>query len=116
MRVLVLSTRYPPEHAGGYELHCAGNVAHLRRHGHAVRVLTSGPAPDAPEDDVHRELLRFPAKPVPTPAADGRSPHPPAARRRPSSYHAEGLGVLSLAGAATVRSVHECGVTASVHV
>ncbi len=70
MRVLVLSTRYPPEHAGGYELHCAGNVAHLRRHGHTVRVLTSGPAPAVPEDDVHRELRRFPAVPAATaPAA-----------------------------------------------
>ena len=74
MRVLVITTRHPPEHAGGYELQCAGNVAHLRRHGHAVRVLTSGPSPATPEEDVHRELHRFPARPAPLdPRAAGRA-------------------------------------------
>jgi glycosyltransferase involved in cell wall biosynthesis len=65
VRVLVLSTRYPPEHAGGYELHCQGNVRHLRAHGHDVRVLTSGPGSGEP--GVARELWRFPAAPEPTP-------------------------------------------------
>jgi glycosyltransferase involved in cell wall biosynthesis len=57
--------RYPPRHTGGYELTCASAVAHLRRHGHHVRVLT-GRDPLAPDDapqDVHRELARFPSRP-----------------------------------------------------
>ncbi|HEX8104458.1 MAG TPA: glycosyltransferase [Solirubrobacteraceae bacterium] len=63
MRVLVVSTDYPPHRCGGYELQCAGAVAHLRAHGHEVRVLTSaraGGAPDPLATGVHRDLVRFP--------------------------------------------------------
>jgi len=67
VRVLCVATDYPPHRAGGYELQCAGAVAHLRARGHAVRVLTSsrGAASAAADarGDVHRDLIRFPAVP-----------------------------------------------------
>jgi glycosyltransferase involved in cell wall biosynthesis len=51
---------YPPHHLGGYELVWQAAVAHLRRRGHQVRVLTSdhreAGAPDGEEPDVHRDL------------------------------------------------------------
>ena len=63
MRVLVLSTRFPPHHTGGYELHCAASVADLRRHGHEVRVLTSSlrhaGVSDPPGEPVDRTLRAF---------------------------------------------------------
>ena len=40
MRILVVTNRFPPAVSGGYELECAGVVAHLRRK-HEVTVLTS---------------------------------------------------------------------------
>lgn len=39
MRILVVSLRYPPYVAGGYELSCAEAVRELRRRGHDVHVL-----------------------------------------------------------------------------
>jgi glycosyltransferase involved in cell wall biosynthesis len=66
VRVLVLSTDFPPHRAGGYELHCAMAVEHLRAHGHDVHVLTSareGGAPDA-DPQVRRTLTRFAPEPA----------------------------------------------------
>ena len=40
MRILVVTDRFPPAVHGGYEIECAGVVAHLRRE-HEVTVLTS---------------------------------------------------------------------------
>lgn len=66
MRVLVLSTLYPPVAFGGYEVECSAVVERLREH-HEVLVLTSaggdadasGDA-DAPEQThVRRELTRL---------------------------------------------------------
>ncbi len=57
MRILVVSTLYPPAVRGGYEVECADVVGRLREH-HEVLVLTSDhplPAP-AVEELVAREL------------------------------------------------------------
>ena len=62
MRILSVGNMYPPHSLGGYELTWRSAVAHLRRSGHEVRVLTTNfrlprPDPDGDEDaDVHREL------------------------------------------------------------
>jgi glycosyltransferase involved in cell wall biosynthesis len=40
-RVLVLTSRYPPHHEGGYEVSCHDVVERWRRRGHDVTVLTS---------------------------------------------------------------------------
>ena len=76
LRVLCVSTDFPPHREGGYELKCASFVEHLRAHGHAVRVLTSareGEPPD-PRGFVRRELVRFPVAPQRTrPAAAWRA-------------------------------------------
>ena len=40
MRILVVSTLYPPVAFGGYEVECSGVVERLREH-HEVLVLTS---------------------------------------------------------------------------
>lgn len=66
MRVLVLSTLYPPVAFGGYEVECSGVVERLREH-HEVLVLTSagggadhGHDGDAMEQaHVRRELTRL---------------------------------------------------------
>ena len=66
MRVLVVTTDFPPHRCGGYELQCAATVEHLRAAGHEVRVLTSarGPATRAERrSGVIRELIRFPSTP-----------------------------------------------------
>ena len=65
MKVLSISTGYPPHRAGGYELQCRDATEHLRAAGHRVRILSgAGPlaASDAAED-VHRKLPRFPVVP-----------------------------------------------------
>jgi len=67
MRVLAISTDYPPHGCGGYEQQCRDSAEHLRREGHGVRVL-SGTAPPAAGDrehDVYRDLPRFPVEPAP---------------------------------------------------
>ena len=60
MRVLSVGNMYPPHHLGGYELVWRSAVEHLRRSGHAARVLTSdlrlGRVSAADDPDVHREL------------------------------------------------------------
>jgi glycosyltransferase involved in cell wall biosynthesis len=70
LRILCVSTLYPPHHTGGYELHCASAVRDLRRHGHDVRVLASAHrhpgVEDGAEPGVFRELVRFPRSPRPT--------------------------------------------------
>lgn len=44
MRILALSSRYPPDDVGGYELACCSVMNHLQARGHEVSVLTSGGA------------------------------------------------------------------------
>ena len=41
LRVLVVISRYPPHHVGGYELRCRDVARELARRGHGVTVLTS---------------------------------------------------------------------------
>ncbi len=57
MRILVVSTLYPPVALGGYEVECAGVVEHLRGR-HDVLVLTSDRDRSRESDDesVRREL------------------------------------------------------------
>jgi glycosyltransferase involved in cell wall biosynthesis len=70
MRVLCISTDYPPPAAGGYELQCQDFVAYLRRRGHEPTVLT-GRSADATDGDrsVRRTLPRFSVSPQPVPLA-----------------------------------------------
>ena len=58
MRVLAVSTFFPPVALGGYEVECSGVVEHLAARGHEVLVLTSSKdRASAPADDrVRREL------------------------------------------------------------
>ena len=60
MRVLTVGNLYPPHHFGGYEQVWQGAVAHLREHGHDVRVLCTGfrhpGVPDGDEPQVDRAL------------------------------------------------------------
>jgi len=64
VKLLAVSSRYPPDDVGGYELACADVMTRLRTRGHEVHVLTSlgqreAPAvPVAGEEQVHR-LLDF---------------------------------------------------------
>jgi glycosyltransferase involved in cell wall biosynthesis len=76
MRILVLSTLYPPVAVGGYEVECSGVVERLREH-HDVLVLTSDQdqASVAAQPDVRRDLQRL------TPDARGAL-HAPAASLR----------------------------------
>jgi glycosyltransferase involved in cell wall biosynthesis len=55
MRVLVVSTLYPPAALGGYEVECSGVVERLRER-HEVLVLSSDAAGLAPQAHVRREL------------------------------------------------------------
>jgi len=86
MRILVVSTLYPPVALGGYEVECAGVVEHLRRR-HEVLVLTSDRdrASTAGEDSVRRELRYL------TPDARG------ALRAPLASLHAAQAGRRALA-------------------
>lgn len=60
-RVLVITSAYPPEHLGGYELSCRDVVDRWRAGGHEVLVLTgrsrSGRA--LGDDGVRRELVTY---------------------------------------------------------
>jgi glycogen(starch) synthase len=60
MRILTVGNMYPPHHLGGYELVWRSAVAHLRRAGNRVRVLTTDhrvpSATPGEDDDVHRDL------------------------------------------------------------
>ena len=60
MRILVVSTLYPPVAFGGYEVECSGVVEHLRER-HDVLVLTRDQdrASIAERSDVRRELRRL---------------------------------------------------------
>jgi glycosyltransferase involved in cell wall biosynthesis len=60
MRILVVSTLYPPVAFGGYEVECSGVVEHLRK-SHEVLVLTSSQdrARAPQQTDVRRELQRL---------------------------------------------------------
>jgi glycogen synthase len=69
VRVLCVSTDYPPATRGGYEQQCADLVAHLRARGHAVRILAGAGPRSRADGDVHRDLPRFPVQPVPTTSA-----------------------------------------------
>ncbi len=55
MRILVVSTLYPPAALGGYEVECSSVVECLRER-HEVLVLTSASANVPPEAHVRREL------------------------------------------------------------
>jgi glycogen synthase len=68
MRVLCVSTDYPPPCAGGYERQCAGFVEHLRRRGHEVDVLAGAGAPAGGDPHVQRVLPRFAVEPRPVAA------------------------------------------------
>jgi glycosyltransferase involved in cell wall biosynthesis len=61
MRILVLSSFYPPHHLGGYEIACESAVRGLRERGHELRVVTSRHrTPDVSEDgDADRVLHLF---------------------------------------------------------
>ena len=58
MRVLCVSTDFPPPAAGGYELQCHAFVDHLRRHGHEPVVL-AGSGAGMGDPSVRRLLPRF---------------------------------------------------------
>ncbi len=60
VRILVVSTLYPPVAFGGYEVECSGVVERLRE-SHEVLVLSSSQDSSrvAPEHDVRRELARL---------------------------------------------------------
>jgi glycosyltransferase involved in cell wall biosynthesis len=60
VRILVVSTLYPPVAYGGYEVECAGVVERLCER-HEVLVLTSGEDEAPPQPDVRRELARLSA-------------------------------------------------------
>ncbi len=60
MRILAIGSMYPPHHLGGYELVWQAAVRHLRRGGHAVRVLCSdhreAGVGEPAEPGIHRDL------------------------------------------------------------
>ncbi|HET6963623.1 MAG TPA: glycosyltransferase family 4 protein [Acidimicrobiales bacterium] len=63
MRILVLTSQYPPHSVGGYALSCQATVEQFRLRGHSIYVLTSdarlpGVDKDSNGDasDVHRDL------------------------------------------------------------
>ncbi|HEX7610844.1 MAG TPA: hypothetical protein VF380_09240, partial [Solirubrobacteraceae bacterium] len=61
MRILVVSSFYPPVAFGGYEVECSAVVDRLRREHEVLVLTTSGePAPPAePEPHVRRALPRL---------------------------------------------------------
>jgi glycosyltransferase involved in cell wall biosynthesis len=68
VRVLCISTDYPPPAAGGYELQCQAFVEYLARHGHETVVL-AGAGPETADPSVQRMLPRFSVTPRPVPFA-----------------------------------------------
>lgn len=58
MKILVMTSYYPPFFVGGAELSCQGQVEVLRRRGHDIAVLTSQEGVAGPpwQDDIHRLL------------------------------------------------------------
>ncbi|MBN2304980.1 MAG: glycosyltransferase family 4 protein [Anaerolineae bacterium] len=59
MKILVVTDRYPPYYAGGYELGCKDAADALRARGHDVMVLAStygATRPMIDDDGVHRKL------------------------------------------------------------
>ena len=77
MKLLVVSTLYPPVVRGGYEVECSAVVEHLRRCGHEVAVLTGTAerAETAPQRGVARVIPALPQD------ARGSLLAPPAALR-----------------------------------
>jgi glycogen(starch) synthase len=55
MRILVLTSLYPPHHLGGYEIACRSTVRGLRHRGHDVSVLASRYRVDGVADDEEAE-------------------------------------------------------------
>ena len=105
MRVLVISTHFPPERRGGYELQCRGFVDHLRRHGHRVQVLTG------------TDLPRFPATPARTSLAaawraERRAAAVLRARLRAFSPDAVAFWRLGELSMSLVQRVREAGIPA----
>lgn len=90
MRILTVGNMFPPHHLGGYELTWQSSVAHLRRAGHKVRVVTtnymnSAVPPGGADRDVHRQLRWY--------WRDHRFPRiGPAARLRLERHNARVLG------------------------
>lgn len=61
MRTLVITNRYPPHHAGGYEIACHAVTERLHKQSHDVKVLTSNYGLNGTtnvEGNVHRLLHR----------------------------------------------------------
>lgn len=59
LRILMVSSLYPPHAVGGYEQACRDITDGLRARGHIVEVLTSTYGIDAPQhaDGIHREIV-----------------------------------------------------------
>ena len=109
MRVLCVSTDYPPAAAGGYELQCHAFVDHLRRHGHEPAVL-AGAGPDMGDPSVRRLLPRFRITPRRVPFAQAARDERRSAtvlrqalRRRPDVVCFWRLGELSMSLVERVR-------------
>lgn len=58
LSVVLVIARYPPHHAGGYELRCRDVARELARRGHAVTVLTSRVGARGVEDDGGVRVVR----------------------------------------------------------
>ncbi|MGH9247380.1 MAG: glycosyltransferase [Acidimicrobiales bacterium] len=119
MRILTLTSWYPPHHFGGYELSCHDVMVRLAERGHDVEVLCSdqrltgvaGPATDH-ERHVHRRLRLYfaegrPSSPGPAgrwviERANQRALADLLARHRPEVVSVWHMGALSLGLLTTV--------------
>ena len=95
MKILAVTSLYPPHYLGGYELACAEIVGHLAARGHQVQVLTSAhrlpgrEAASAPDEDRVRRRLSF------LPWIEAQSERIGARARREARDHAVCRQVLS---------------------
>ncbi len=82
MRILILSSLYPPHFLGGYELRCKTNAEALARRNHEVTILTSRwqVGEGKIEDNVYRQLHFDPLSPHLNPVKS--RPDPLRVRRR----------------------------------